>query len=62
MENVHTLCHYAMLCYALQGAVPKLSFLAKTCWPNGNDDQMALVDPLEGYKTYTPYYSWASIA
>ena len=35
-----------MLCNALQGAVPELSFLAKPCQPNGHDDQMILVDPL----------------
>ena len=51
MVNVHTSCHYAMLCYAmlcnaLQGAVPELSFLAKPRQPNGHDDQMVLVDPL----------------
>ena len=51
---------YAMLCYAmlymlcLQGAVPELSFLAKPCQPNGHDDQMVLVDPLEGDKLDTP--------
>ena len=54
MVNVHTSCHYAMLCYALQGAVPELSFLAKPHQPNGHDDQMVLVDPLEGDKSDTP--------
>ena len=45
---------YAMLCYALQGAVPKLSFLAKPCQPNGHDDQIILADPLVGDKLDTP--------
>ena len=27
MINVHTSCYYAMLCFALQGVVPELSFL-----------------------------------
>ena len=42
---------YAMLCNALQGAVPELSFLAKPHQPNGHNDQMVLVDPLEGDKS-----------
>ena len=36
-----------MLCDALQGAVPELSFFAKPHYPNGYDDQMFLVDPLD---------------
>ena len=39
---------YAMLCNALKGAVPELSFLAKPYQPNGHDDQM------EGDKLDTP--------
>ena len=54
MVNVHTLCHYAMLYNALQGAVSRLSFLAKPHQPNGYDDQMVLVEPLEGDKSDTP--------
>ena len=54
MVNVHTSCHYAMICYALQGAVPELSFLAKPHLPNGHDDQIVLVDPLEEDKLDTP--------
>ena len=42
---------YDMQCYALQGALPKLSFLSKLCQPNGHNDQMVLVDPLEGDKS-----------
>ena len=45
---------YAMQCNALQGAVPELSFLAKPHQPSGHDDQMILVDPLEGDKSDTP--------
>ena len=45
---------YDMLCYALQGVVPKLSFLAKLTQPNGYNEQMVLVDPLEGDKLDTP--------
>ena len=41
---------YAMLCYAFQGAIIKLGFLAKPYQPKGYDDQMALVDPPEGYE------------
>ena len=44
----------AMLCNALQGAVPELNFLAKPHQPNEHDDQMVLVDPLEGDKSDTP--------
>ena len=54
MVNVHTLCHYAMLCYALQGAVLELNFLAKPCQPNRCDDQIAMVDLFEGDKPNTP--------
>ena len=43
-----------MLCYALQAAIPELLFLAKPRQPNGHDDQMVLVDPLEGDKSDTP--------
>ena len=57
MVNVHTLCHYTMLCYALQRAVPELSFLAKPRQFSGHDDQMVLVDKLD-----TPTTHWASIA
>ena len=42
-----------MLCYALQRAVLKLIFLPKSHQTNGYDDQMALVDPLEGFKSDT---------
>ena len=45
---------YTMLCNALQGAVPELSFLAKPWQPNGHDDQMILVDPIKGDKSDTP--------
>ena len=45
---------YAMLYNALQGAVLKLSFFAKPHQPNGHDDQMILVDPLEGDKLDIP--------
>ena len=45
---------YAILCYALQGAVLELSFLAKLCQPNGHYEQMVLVDPLEGDKLDIP--------
>ena len=63
MVNVHTSFHYAMLFYALQGAVPELSFLAKPCQPNGQYDQMVLVDPLEGDKSDIPTtHPWASMA
>ena len=58
---MHTSCYYATLFHNLQRAVLKLSFLAKPCHPNGHDDQMALVDPLEGYELYTPTthgHSW----
>ena len=59
MVNTYTSCHcamlcYAMLCYALQGAAPELSFLAKPCQPTGHDEQMVLVDPLEVNKSNTP--------
>ena len=54
MVNVHDSCHYALLCYTLQGAILVLSFLAKPCQPNKHDDQMVLVDPLEGDKLDTP--------
>ena len=54
MVSVHTSCHYAILCYALQEAVPELSFLAKHYNPNGNDNQIALVGPLEGHESDTP--------
>ena len=37
---------YAMLGYALQGAVLELSFFTKPHQPNGDDDQMVPVDPL----------------
>ena len=62
MVNVHTSCHYAMLCYAmlcyvLQGTVLKLSFLAKPHQPNGYNDQVICVDSLEGDRSDTPYYS-----
>ena len=40
--------YYAMLYYNIQGAVFKLSFLAKPCQPNGYNDQMVLVSPLKG--------------
>ena len=43
-----------MLCYALQRAAIELTFLAKPCQPNGHDDQMVLVDPLEGDELDTP--------
>ena len=46
MVSMHTSYHYDILCYALQGAILKPSFLAKSCQPYGYDDQMALVDPL----------------
>ena len=52
---------YAMLCNVLQGALPKLSFLAKPCKHNRHDNQMTLVDPLEGDKSNTPIthgHSW----
>ena len=52
--NVHSSCHYAMLCFALQGAVSELSFMAKPCQPNGYDNQMVLIDPFEGDKSDTP--------
>ena len=45
---------YAMQCYALQGAVPELSFLAKLYQPYGHDDQMVWVDSFEGDKSYNP--------
>ena len=56
MVNMHSSCHYAMLCYAMlcKGAVPALSFLAKPHQPNGHDNQMVLVDSLEGNKSDTP--------
>ena len=50
------LLFYAMLCYALQGAVLELSFLVKPYQPNRYDNQMALVDPLG---MQIEYYSWA---
>ena len=53
MVNIHTSCYYAILCYTLQGAVPALIFLAKHYQPNGHNNQMALVDPLEGYELDT---------
>ena len=43
-----------MLCYALQGVVSELSFLAKSCQPNRHNNQMALVDCLEAYELDTP--------
>ena len=52
MVNVHTLCHYTMLCYALQRAVPELSFLAKPRQFSGHDDQMVLVDKLDTPTTH----------
>ena len=54
MVNMHTSCHYAVLCYALKRAVSELSFLAKPCLPNVHDDQMILVAPLKGDKLDTP--------
>ena len=45
---------YTMLSCALQGAVPQLSFLAKPHQPNGYNNQMVLVDLLEGDKSDTP--------
>ena len=42
------------LCYALQGVVTELSFLAKPYQLNGCNDQMVLVDSLEGDKSDTP--------
>ena len=53
MVTMYTSCHYAMLCCALKRAILKLSFLAKPHHPNMHDYQIALVDPLEGYKSYT---------
>ena len=41
---------YAMLYYALQEAVPELSIVAKPRQPNRYNDQIALVDPSEGYE------------
>ena len=46
--------YYAIQCYALEGAIPELSFLAKPHQPNGHDNQMVLVAPLEGNKSDTP--------
>ena len=43
-----------MICYTLQGAVSGLSFLAKHCQPNRYGNQMAVVDPLEGYGSDAP--------
>ena len=43
-----------MQCYALQEAVPELSFFAKPHQSNGHDKQMVLVDPLEGDKSDNP--------
>ena len=43
-----------MLYYALQVAVLALSSLAKPHQPNGHNDQIALVDPLEEYELDTP--------
>ena len=53
MPHAIMLC-YAMLCYALQGAVPELSFIAKPYQPNRHDDKIVLVDPLEGEELDTP--------
>ena len=54
MVDLHISCHYVMLCYALQRALPELSLLAKHCQPNGCNDQIALVYPFEGYKSDIP--------
>ena len=57
MPLCYAILYYAMLyllCYALQGVVSELSFLAKPCQPNRYEDYMALVDPLEGYELDTP--------
>ena len=55
MASVHlmSLC-YALLCYALQVVASELYFLAKSHHPKGHDDQMALVDPPEGYELNSP--------
>ena len=44
---------YTELCYDLQKVVPDLGFLAKPHQPNGNVDQVALVDTLGGYESDT---------
>ena len=50
----YAILYYTMLYYAFQVAVPELSFLAKPHQSNGYGNQMALVDPLEGYELDTP--------
>ena len=49
-----TLLFYTILYYAIQGSVLELSILAKPHQPNGYDNQIALVDPPEGYKSDAP--------
>ena len=50
----YAILFYVMLCFALQTAVSDLSFLAKPHQANEHDDQIALVDPHEAYKSDTP--------
>ena len=45
---------YAVQYYTLQVAVPELSFLVYPHHPSGHDDDMVMVDPLEGDKLDTP--------
>ena len=44
---------YAMLCFTKEQFL-NIIFLAMPLQPNGHDDQMVLVDPLEGDKSDTP--------